>query len=148
MCWSEWWESNSRMQLGRLPFYHWTTLAYCNWRMVSRMRIELTTHWLKVSCSTTWATETSAVMQIHGWGTWDRTREITESKSVALPLGYAPIGPVDPIISRWGTLGTHRNILMVEKGGFEPPNPKGVDLQSTAFSHFATSPSPNKWCRL
>ena len=30
--------------------------------------------------------------------------------------------------------------LMVEKGGFEPPNPKGVDLQSTAFSHFATSP--------
>ena len=29
---------------------------------------------------------------------------------------------------------------MVEKGGFEPPNPEGSDLQSDAFSHFATSP--------
>lgn len=29
---------------------------------------------------------------------------------------------------------------MVEKGGFEPPNPEGADLQSAAFSHFATSP--------
>ena len=26
--WSEWWESNPRDQLGRLGFYHWTTLAY------------------------------------------------------------------------------------------------------------------------
>ena len=25
--WSEWWESNPRDQLGRLGFYHWTTLA-------------------------------------------------------------------------------------------------------------------------
>ena len=25
--WSEWWESNPRDQLGRLEFYHWTTLA-------------------------------------------------------------------------------------------------------------------------
>ena len=33
---------------------------------------------------------------------------------------------------------------MVEKGGFEPPNPEGADLQSAAFSHFATPP----WCRL
>ena len=29
---------------------------------------------------------------------------------------------------------------MVEAGGFEPPNPEGADLQSAAFSHFATSP--------
>lgn len=29
---------------------------------------------------------------------------------------------------------------MVETGGFEPPNPEGADLQSAAFSHFATSP--------
>lgn len=29
---------------------------------------------------------------------------------------------------------------MVEKGGFEPPNSERIDLQSTAFSHFATSP--------
>ena len=26
--WSGWWESNPRGQLGRLEFYHWTTLAY------------------------------------------------------------------------------------------------------------------------
>ena len=41
----------------------------------------------------------------NGWGTWIRTREMTESKSVALPLGYIPI-------------------KMVEEGGFEPPNPQ------------------------
>ena len=29
---------------------------------------------------------------------------------------------------------------MVETGGFEPPNPEGADLQSAAFSHFATLP--------
>ncbi len=29
---------------------------------------------------------------------------------------------------------------MVEGGGFEPPNPEGADLQSAAFSHFATPP--------
>ena len=29
---------------------------------------------------------------------------------------------------------------MVERDGFEPSNPKGTDLQSVAFSHFATSP--------
>ena len=34
---------------------------------------------------------------------------------------------------------------MVEAGGFEPPNPEGADLQSAAFSHFATPPT---WCRL
>ena len=30
-----------------------------------------------------------------GWGTWGRTREMTESKSVALPLGYAPIAKIN-----------------------------------------------------
>ena len=29
---------------------------------------------------------------------------------------------------------------MVERGRFELPNPMGIELQSTAFSHFATSP--------
>lgn len=47
---------------------------------------------------------------------------MTESKSVALPLGYSPIE-------------------MVEGDGFEPSNSERVDLQSTAFSHFATPPS-------
>lgn len=30
---------------------------------------------------------------------------------------------------------------LVEGDGFEPPNPEGADLQSAAFSHFATLPS-------
>src|SRR5690625_1848246 len=46
---------------------------------------------------------------------------MTEPKSVALPLGYSPIS-------------------MVEGGRFELPNPMGADLQSAAFSHFATPP--------
>jgi hypothetical protein len=32
---------------------------------------------------------------------------------------------------------------MVEGDGFEPPNPEGADLQSAAFSHFATPPYLN-----
>ena len=28
----------------------------------------------------------------------------------------------------------------MEGDGFEPPNPEGADLQSAAFSHFATPP--------
>ena len=36
---------------------------------------------------------------------------------------------------------------MVEGDGFEPPNPEGADLQSAAFSHFATPPQNKKWCR-
>ena len=46
------------------------------------------------------------------------TPEVLETS--VLPLNYAPI--------------------MVEGDGFEPPNPKGADLQSAAFSHFATPP--------
>ena len=42
----------------------------------------------------------------HGWDTWIRTRGMTESKSVALPLGYIPI------------------FRMVGRSGFEPLNPK------------------------
>ena|SRR5690625_3523347 len=46
---------------------------------------------------------------------------MTGPKPVALPLGYSPI-------------------YMVEGGRFELPNPMGADLQSAAFSHFATPP--------
>ena len=46
---------------------------------------------------------------------------MSESKSDALPLGYEAIS-------------------VVERDGFEPSNPTGTDLQSVAFSHFATSP--------
>ena len=31
-------------------------------------------------------------------------------------------------------------LKLVEGDGFEPPNPEGADLQSAAFSHFATPP--------
>ena len=55
--------------------------------MVTRKGLEPSTHWLKVSCSTTWANGSH-----YGWGTWIRTREMPESKSGALPLGYTPIG--------------------------------------------------------
>ena len=43
-------------------------------------------------------------------------------ETLVLPLNYAPI------------------LYMVEGDGFEPPNPEGADLQSAAFSHFATPP--------
>ena len=55
-----------------------------------------------------------------GWGGWDRTTEMTESKSVALPLGYTP------------TCGGGGQIRTAE--------PEGADLQSAAFSLFATPP--------
>ena len=45
---------------------------------------------------------------------------MTESKSVALPLGYTP------------NCGGEGQIRTAE--------PKGTELQSAAFSHFATSP--------
>ena len=32
---------------------------------------------------------------------------------------------------------------LVEEDGFEPPNPLGNDLQSSAFGHFATPPMTN-----
>ena len=50
---------------------------------------------------------------------------MTESKSVALPLGYTPF--LD---------GGEEWIRTTE--------PKGTELQSAAFSHFATSPSLKK----
>ena len=53
---------------------------------------------------------------------------MTESKSVALPLGYTPS-------SKSGGEGQIRTA-----------EPEGIELQSTAFSHFATSPFT--WCRL
>ena len=49
---------------------------------------------------------------------------MTESKSVALPLGYTPISK--------GVVGG---------GRFELPKPEVTDLQSAAFSHFATLPT-------
>ena len=75
---------------------------------------------------------------------------MTESKSVALPLGYSPImkmgrlmgieptnvGTTIRCVNHFATIA-----IMVEGDGFEPPNPEGADLQSAAFSHFATPPT-------
>ena len=53
-----------------------------------------------------------------------------ESKSGALPLGYAPIKDGG-------------------EGQIRTAEPKGTELQSAAFSHFATLPCMiYKWCRL
>ena len=88
--------------------------------MVSRWRFELQTPWLKVKCSTGWASETDLVN--FGCLGWIRTSEMQESKSCALPLGY------EAIISSGG----ERWIRTIE--------PEGTDLQSAAFSLFAISP--------
>jgi hypothetical protein len=77
---------------------------------------------------------------------------MTESKSVALPLGYSPLllkvmgrlmgieptnaGTTIRCVNHFATAAKK----LVEGDGFEPPNPKGADLQSAAFSHFATPP--------
>ena len=47
---------------------------------------------------------------------------MSESKSDALPLGYIPI-------------------VNGGEGRIRTTEPKGTELQSAAFSHFATSPS-------
>ncbi len=58
-----------------------------------------------------------------GWGGWIRTTEMIESKSIALPLGYTP------------TKGNNGG-----GGQIRTAEPVGADLQSAAFSHFATPP--------
>ena len=63
----------------RLPFRH------LGRRMVPRDGLEPSTPWLKVKCSTTELTEDTWL----GWLGSDQ--RMTESKSVALPLGYTPI---------------------------------------------------------
>ena len=55
---------------------------------------------------------------------------MTESKSVALPLGYTPISSK----SRNKTFAGGR-------GQIRTAEPSGTDLQSAAFSLFATLPS-------
>ena len=62
------------------------------------------------------------MLNLIGWGNWDRTSGMPESKSGALPLGYAPIKDGG-------------------EGQIRTAEPKGTELQSAAFSHFATSPN-------
>ena len=74
--------------------------------MVARPGFEPGTLWLKVKCSTNWASEPNIVIK-NGCLGWTRTIEMSESKSDALPLGYEAIFKE-----------------MVEGHGFEPWNPK------------------------
>ena len=69
-----------------------------------------------------------------GWGSEVRTHD-EGVKVPCLTTWLCPNRPPDSI--RLIKLQTNK---MVETGGFEPPNPEGADLQSAAFSHFATSP--------
>ena len=53
-------------------------------------------------------------------------------------LGFEP--RVHGIKTRCLTAWLQPNNTNVEGGRFELPNPEGADLQSAAFSHFATPP--------
>ena len=61
----------------------WNNLS--TWKLVSHEGLEPSTLWLKVRCSTNWANGSKWL------GYLDSNQGMTESKSVALPLGYSPI---------------------------------------------------------
>ncbi len=77
--------------------------------------------------------------------------ELTTSawKAEVLPLNYTRIfhfmgrlmgiEPTNARATIW-CVNHFATTAMVEGDGFEPPNPEGADLQSAAFSHFATPP--------
>ena len=58
------------------------------------------------------------------------------------PRAVTPLSvfKTDPFSRTWVYLQLKKVFKMVEGDGFEPPNPEGADLQSAAFSHFATPP--------
>ena len=82
------------------------------------MGIEPTNAGTTIRCVNHFAT--TAIFIMAGVVGLEPTLEVLETS--VLPLNYTP------------------KYYMVEGGGFEPPNPKGTDLQSVAFSHFATPP--------
>lgn len=90
--------------------------------MVTCMRFELMTLWLKVKCSTDWANRSYIKM----------------AASVRFELTHVRV-------KVWCLTTWLRGKLVVERDGFEPSNSMRTDLQSVAFSLFATS--PKKWCR-
>lgn len=79
-----------------LNAYHLATLTLHGWRLGPSRRISLflfyagTTFALKpATAKDSYKYDTSASVAI-GWDSWIRTSGMTESKSVALPLGYTP----------------------------------------------------------
>ena len=101
--------------------------------MVHLQGLEPWTHWLRVSCSTNWAKGTFIVHKEWScvWQGWqDLNLRMTESKSVALPLGDTPIyllwggwwesnprpqGPQSCALTNWATPA-----ILVRLKGFEP----------------------------
>ena len=83
----------------------------------------------------------------------DSNKRVTESKSVALPLGYLPLkgrlmgieptnaGATIRCVNHFATTA----IYNFKNGGgqIRTAEPEGADLQSAAFSHFATPPDFN-----
>ena len=90
--------------------------------MERKTRFELATPTLARWCSTT------ELLPQKWLGYLDSNQGMTESKSVALPLGYTP---------------TMEMIFKLNGGGgqIRTAEPEGADLQSAAFSHFATPPT-------
>ena len=93
-------------------------------KMVSRMRFERMTPWLKVKCSTGWANETYLPIKM--------------AASVRFELTHVRVKVW--CLTTW-LQGKHTG----GKRWIRTTEPEGADLQSAAFSHFATF--PNKWCR-
>ncbi len=54
--------------------------------------------------------------------------------------GVVGIEPTSKVLETFVLPLNYTPLKMVEGDGFEPPNPEGADLQSAAFSHFATPP--------
>ena len=70
-----------------LNAYHLATLTLHGWRLGPSRRIYLFYFYV----GTTFALKpTLAATRADGWDSWIRTSGMTESKSVALPLGYIP----------------------------------------------------------
>ena len=91
-------------------------------RMVTRRRLERLTLWLKVRCSTDWASGSN----INWLGYLDSNQGDDRVKVCCLTAWLYPN-------------------KMVGRGGFEPPNRKEL---SYSQPRLATSLPPHHWCRL
>ena len=68
-----------------------------------------------------------------------------ESKSLALPLGYTPIAKCYKKTSKYLISTIPIQFLRHGERGIRTPEPEGADLQSAAFSLFATLPIIKLW---